>query len=309
MEELISVIIPVYNVEKYLDRCMQSVLMQTYQNLEIILVDDGSTDTSGKLCDEYAKNDKRVRVIHKENGGASSARNQALDIATGKYIGFVDADDWIAEDMYQYLHELLQRENADVAACNFTRNPREIEKGVKDEKLTNYNTERIWEFFYRVNGEISYYSIWNRLYKRSVLEQIRFIEGKTTEDVLFIYEVYKNIKKMAVSNQKKYLYFKNEIGVTRSKLCKKDYALLEIWDQIVDREKNTQYSKWADLNRKRATFTLYVKGILYGREQDIDKEVIKKWKRELKENYSILMQGRFLETKRKILLFLISKLV
>lgn len=308
MEDLISVIIPVYNVEKYLDRCMQSVLMQTYQNLEIILVDDGSTDISGGICDEYAKKDNRVRVIHKENGGASSARNRALDIATGQYIGFVDADDWITKDMYKYLYELIKRENADVAACDFTRKKKELNNDLKKEKITNFEADDIWKLFYRINGGVNYYSTCNRLYKREVVEQVRFIEGKTTEDVLFIYDVYKSISKMTVSNQKKYLYFKNSSGVTRSKLCKKDYALFEIWDEIVIREKNSCYFKWAVLNRKRATFTLYVKGIIYGCENEIDKKVMKEWKRELKENYGELAVGEFLGITRKILLFIICRM-
>lgn len=308
MEELISVIIPVYNVEKYLDRCLKSVVNQTYKNLEIILVDDGSTDLSGQICDDYAAKDKRIKVLHNENGGASVARNAALDIATGDYIGFVDSDDQIKEDMYEYLYNLLQREQADIAMCDYTRKPKELIRDVREEKIRKFNSEEMQLFFYRVNGEGNYYSAWNRLYKKSILEDVRFIEGKITEDVLFTYEVYKKANKMVFSNQKKYLYVKNDKSVTRSKLCKKDYALLEIWNEITEREKESCYFKWASLNRKRATFTLYVKGILYGREKDIDKEVMKEWKREMKENYDQLMKGKFLEWKRKVLLFLICKL-
>ena len=107
MEDLISVIIPVYNVELYLRRCIDSVIKQTYKNLEIILVDDGSTDKSGEICDEYASLDNRISVIHKENGGLSSARNAGLKNAHGEYFGFVDSDDAIVEDMYEYLYDIL----------------------------------------------------------------------------------------------------------------------------------------------------------------------------------------------------------
>lgn len=302
MEELISVIIPVYNVEKYLDRCMQSVLKQTYRNLEIILVDDGSTDASGKICDEYREKDDRIKVIHKENGGASSARNVGLKIATGNFIGFVDSDDLIVGDMYEYLSDLLHQTNADLVSCCCTTKIKELDYKNKNEVLREYIGREIMELFYRIKGGGSFISPCRKLYKREILENLYFLEGKINEDVLFAYEVCKRAKKIVESNQNKYYYFKNDAGVTRSKLCKKDYALLEIWDEIVSREKNEEYSKWAELNRKRATFTLYVKGIIYGREKDIDKSIMKEWKRELKGNYGELMEGKFLDWKRKVLL-------
>ena len=119
MKELISIIVPVYNVEQYLDDCLISIINQTYKNIEIILIDDGSTDKSGKICDEYAKKDSRIIVIHKENGGVSSARNAGLRIAKGAYIGFVDPDDWIAEDMYEVLYSNAKKYDADVSVCKY----------------------------------------------------------------------------------------------------------------------------------------------------------------------------------------------
>ena len=116
---MISIIIPVYKTEPYLRKCVDSVLAQTYTNLEVILVDDGSPDDCGKICDEYAAKDSRVKVIHKENGGLSSARNCGLDVATGKYIGFVDSDDWIDPDMYETLLGLLLRYDADIAEGSY----------------------------------------------------------------------------------------------------------------------------------------------------------------------------------------------
>ena len=113
----ISVIVPVYNVEKYLRKCIESILNQTFREFELILVDDGSTDSSGKICDEYALKDSRIKVIHKENGGASSARNAGLDVAKGEYIGFVDSDDWIEMDMYGELYRLIKENNTDISVC------------------------------------------------------------------------------------------------------------------------------------------------------------------------------------------------
>ena len=118
MGELISVIIPIYNVEAYLDECIASVIAQTYSNLEIILVDDGSPDNCPQMCDEWAAKDSRIRVIHKENGGLSDARNAGIDIATGEYIAFVDSDDWIVPEMYEKMLAALKTENAATCAWN-----------------------------------------------------------------------------------------------------------------------------------------------------------------------------------------------
>ena len=115
---LISIIVPVYNVESYLKKCLESIINQTYKNIEIILIDDGSTDSSGKICDDYANKDKRIKVIHKQNGGVSDARNTALDICRGDYIGFIDSDDYIELDMYETLLKFLLNNNLDVAMCS-----------------------------------------------------------------------------------------------------------------------------------------------------------------------------------------------
>ena len=117
-EELISVIVPVYNVEKYLEKCIDSIINQTYQNLEIILVDDGSTDGSGKICDEYSRKDNRIKVIHKENGGLSDARNIGIKNANGGLIGFIDSDDYITENMFEVLQKDLRKYNADISSCD-----------------------------------------------------------------------------------------------------------------------------------------------------------------------------------------------
>lgn len=116
---VISVIVPVYKVEKFLDRCINSIIQQTFTNLEIILVDDGSPDRSGEICDEWKMKDKRIRVIHKENGGLSDARNKGLDVATGDYVAFIDSDDWIDPDMFQLLYDATQKYQADIAECSW----------------------------------------------------------------------------------------------------------------------------------------------------------------------------------------------
>lgn len=200
---LISVIIPVYNVEKYLTRCLDSVLAQTYTNLEILLIDDGSTDASGKICDKYARQDKRVRVFHKPNGGVSSARNMGLDNASGDYIGFVDSDDYIDPTMYVHLSSLINIYQTDIAVCNIyycsskkefkASHPGKIYKGME-------------AFALCVHQKSVFVSIWNKLYKRECIGNIRFSQEKRSEDYKFLYDIFKKGSSLVYSNDVKYFY-------------------------------------------------------------------------------------------------------
>lgn len=180
---LISVIVPVYKVERYLDQCIDSIVNQTYGNLEIILVDDESPDNSPKMCEEWAKRDSRIKVIHKKNGGAASARNVGLDIAAGEYIGFVDSDDYISKDMYSCMLQAMIKTNAKIACCK--------SRTVRDSKSPSFLTtssindikffdvqETIEEVFSFKMGT----AFWRRLFHATVLEDIRFPEGEINEE-------------------------------------------------------------------------------------------------------------------------------
>jgi len=180
-DPLISVIVPVYKVEPYLERCVSSIRKQTYQNLEIILVDDGSPDRCGQMCDALAAQDTRIRVIHKENGGLSSARNAGLDIMTGEYVGFVDSDDWIDENMYRSLLDLLVSSQAGMAACGMvidycsghsysTHNAHSIVLSVTDALKELTMRTRITN------------SVCDKLFHRTVFESIRMTPGVINED-------------------------------------------------------------------------------------------------------------------------------
>lgn len=188
----ISIIVPVYNVEKYLNRCVESILNQTMQDLELILVDDGSTDGSGAKCDAYKK-DGRVRVLHKENGGLSSARNAGIDIAKGAFLGFVDSDDYIEPDMYETMYQAIQEEKADICICDLDRFD---EKGnysydVSREKVKQevvFAREALEMRLFQAHG--GYWSVaWNKLYRRELFEEIRYPEGKLHEDEFVIHEL------------------------------------------------------------------------------------------------------------------------
>lgn len=167
-EKLVSIIVAVYNIEEYLQRCVDSILAQTYRNLEIILVDDGATDSSGRICDEYAQKDERIQVIHKKNGGLSDARNAGMDVAKGDYIGFVDGDDWIEPDMYRAMVTACEREQAQIAACRY----KQITKsGIVDASAGNSvslsKTEALEIYVCGDERYLIYNSVWSKLFQQT----------------------------------------------------------------------------------------------------------------------------------------------
>ena len=167
-DNLISIIVPIYNVEKYLNQCIQSIVKQTYKNLEIILIDDGSTDKSPELCDEWATNDKRIKVIHQKNQGAAMAKNQGLESATGELIAFVDSDDCIKIDMYERLYKLLKEKQCDIVECGYQC----FENNITDEKITKNrleicNNEKAIE--YLIDNSLMKQVVWNKLYRKEYM--------------------------------------------------------------------------------------------------------------------------------------------
>lgn len=213
MKDKISVIVPIYNPGKYFENALNSLVNQTYENLEIILVDDGSTDDSPKLCDTWAEKDKRIKVIHKSNGGASSARNAGMDVATGDFIAFIDADDYIDLDMYEIMLNQILEHGADAASCGMVRESSDGTKEVwgsyhADEQIID-NT-RLLQLIGEANGILPV-SPCNKLFRKSVIKDVRFDERfKYAEDVLFNYYAAKSIDKIVVQNVPRYHYVSNE---------------------------------------------------------------------------------------------------
>lgn len=205
---LISIIVPVYNVEKYIRRCVDSILEQTYTRLEIILVDDGSTDKSGIICDEYMQKDARIVVIHKSNGGLSSARNAGLDIAGGEYIGFVDSDDYIEPDMFFELYMRCVHENLDLAAARFVENV-----DGKDALMSLSGDFRIFDgkkmLEINILGNEKYIvtnSVWDRLYTKKLIGKSRFPEGRKYEDICFSTYIFLKAKRCGYLDKVLYHY-------------------------------------------------------------------------------------------------------
>lgn len=213
MNELISVIIPIYKVEQYLKRCIDSVLGQTYKNLEIVLVDDGSPDGCGKICDEYAAIDNRVKVIHKKNGGLSDSRNVGIEISQGEYIAFIDSDDWIHKKYFEELYNLLKKSNSDISVCNFIRVSNENIRvdNSKQEVYEYSNIEALEQFV----GEFYVQMViaCGKLYKKDLFKEIRFPVGKLHEDEFTTYKVIFNAKKVILTTAQLYYYWQRQDSI------------------------------------------------------------------------------------------------
>ncbi|MCM1103031.1 MAG: glycosyltransferase [Clostridium sp.] len=216
---LISVIIPVYNVEKYIERCLDSVVSQTYTNLEIILVDDGSTDSSGDICDHYKQKDRRIHVIHKRNGGLSSARNVGLRAAAGDYIAFVDSDDFVHPTMYERMLERLVETDSDMVVseiCKIDKGELEDFRFPSNEHLQGgYTCLEGRDVFIRLSDEDDIATVvqWNKLYKNSVMRGIEYPDGRVHEDVYVIHKELYNCSKVTYMDTALYYYVQRKNSI------------------------------------------------------------------------------------------------
>ena len=210
---LITVAVTVYNIKDYLKRSIESVCNQTYHNLEILLVDDGSTDESGKICDDYAKKDKRIRVIHKENGGPSEARNYAIEQAKGEYIAFVDGDDWIDLDMYENMYLALKKGEADLAVCSYKQVSANHIEDPTTEEILYFEQDEALESFIREEENVRIQNAaWNKLFKQELLKEQRFPVGKLYEEIVFTTKLLHMAKRVVYLNQGYYNYVVDRVG-------------------------------------------------------------------------------------------------
>lgn len=226
-EPLISIIVPVYGVEKYLTQCVQSLINQTYKNLEIILVDDGSPDNSGALCDELAKTDTRIKVIHRPNGGLSAARNDGLAIASGEMLGFVDSDDYIDNDMYHYLYSLLSKYDADISVCAFRKFSEESGVLQKEnaEEITSYSNKQAMKLL--LEDELIGSHPCNKLFKRSIFGDLKFPEGRVYEDIALMHRVFAQANTVACSTKMEYNYLIRGNSTSYTQTAKWGYSLFK----------------------------------------------------------------------------------
>lgn len=306
MTPKISVIIPVYGVEKYLDRCVHSVVNQSYKNLEIILVDDGSPDNCPKMCDEWALRDARIRTVHRENGGQSCARNTGLSVATGDYITFIDSDDWIIEDTYEYCVSLLDKyKNVDVIQFDIIHTYPNMQPSLeKKEKIDFVEGKAILNFYLKTSTQDGSYSVCRCLFKASFAKKYRFREGKIHEDIDYKYKVLRDSQKMLVTNQIKYCYWQEGNSTSTGSLKKRDFQLYESAEELYKLTKDETYGKiayYGRVKKARTSFSLLCKMVIWGigdeslNEQEISKKLIK----ELRSNIFILLSAP-LGVKRKL---------
>ncbi len=242
--EKLSVIVPIYKVEEYLDECIKSIVKQTYKNLEIILVDDGSPDHCPELCDIWAEKDSRIKVIHKENGGVSSARNAGLDAAIGDFIAFVDSDDYLDSDMYEIMLTQIREHNADMAQCGIVRENADGSVEVWDSFDAPIVVMENMKLLCSV-GEaagILPVSPCNKIFKAEVIDVIRYDESlKYAEDTLFNFSAARNINKAVIQNVPRYHYVNNSDSASHQKFSSSRFDEHKVMDIIFDMAANDNH--------------------------------------------------------------------
>lgn len=271
---LISVIVPVYNVERYLKRCVGSVLRQTYTNLEIYLVDDGSTDGCPELCDSFAKKDARIKVIHKENRGLSDARNVAIDICKGDFIFCLDSDDFIADDTIELLYGSLARNDADIATCGFVNYYKEKPDiaGGNNTELVLGTEAALENMLYQKDVTTS---AWGKLYKRELFDGVRYPKGKICEDLDTTYKLFSRSKMVVIHTAVKLFYQQRTDSIINSQFSPKRMDALQFAKDLV---------RYIDVNHPRvgaaARNRLFMEAVFIGVQIPLNtKEFIHEWQR------------------------------
>ncbi len=308
-QPLISVIVPIYKVEKYLNKCVKSIINQTYKNLEIILVDDGSPDNCGIICDKLAEQDDRIRVVHKKNGGLSSARNAGIEIANGEYIGFVDSDDYIEEFMYELLLKSIKENNTMLSVCAIYytfENGERITK-IKDEK------DRVFDFKNAIL-EMNTYRLfdmgaWSKLYHRDLFESIRFPEGKLSEDFYIMYKIFDKAQRVGYVATPCYNYLQRQNSISRNTKINHDFedaakCQMEYLDKKYPDMRIIGHTAYA--SSALTVYDFYLKN-----KVKCPKDRVKHFKKIVKQNIEYVNQAEFLSKSKKIQfkLFLANKAI
>lgn len=305
---LISVIVPVYNVEKYLRRCIDSILAQTYPNIEIILVNDGSIDNSWEICKEYEEAYPIVHAFNKINGGQSSARNVGLNYARGEYVGFIDSDDWIASDMYMSLFDLIVSNDADGAQINIML--ADNETVIRHDKPTiikifENRNDILYDYLMAGTTGAGSYSVCRCLFTLKSAIKYKFREGKVNEDIDYKYKLLCECNRFATSDKICYYYFQSGNSTTSGLLRRRDFDLYESADELeklTNLEQNEKIRFLGKVKKARTPFSLLCRIAYYGISDDFNdkKGIIKKLLTEHRQNISILLKAP-LPISRKLL--------
>lgn len=295
---LISIIVPIYNVEKYLEKCVKSITAQTYRNTEIVLVDDGSPDNCGKLADDLAKTDQRIRVIHKVNGGLSSARNAGIDVAQGDYIGFVDSDDTIEPFMYEKLFSLLQKENTKLSVCavNYVY---EDGKVLRKKSIGRNVTFDFCRAIIEMNLH-RYFDMgaWSKLYHRSLFEDIRFPVGKLSEDYYIMYKIFDKAQRISYLDVPCYNYLQRKNSITHSEKINHDHENAAYEQMCYLDEKYPDMKVIGHTAYASAALTVY--DFYLKNKVRCPKEKMKHFREAVKENKEYIKKANYLTKSKKI---------
>lgn len=298
---MISVIVPVYNTEKYLKRCIDSVLSQSFTDYEIILIDDGSTDSSGQICDEYVEENIRISCIHNANGGLSRARNKGLEVARGEYIAFLDSDDYMHKHMLKILHDSIEKSKADIAMCGFKRVP----ENAPEEKLNlsaySFKILKDRELIQELFGEKSTMMVvaWNKLYRREIFDEIKYPEKRLHEDEFVIHKILHRCSSMIVTEAPLYNYVVRAGAITSELTYKRVKDLQDaLWDRL------QFYKGLKDVTALKKTTELWLYCLFDNYEKsgklDADdcKEIRKYLKGLLKEKLPVLEKVRLVSKEK-----------
>ena len=305
MQPLISVIIPVYNVEEYIDRCVNTVMKHTYKNLEIILVDDGSTYSSAQKCDLFKEKDDRIKVIHKTNGGLSDARNKGMDICSGEYVTFIDSDDWINDKYIELLYNSIVKYKSDISISDMIDSDGKYYYkdynlyGIKEKTYTPEQALYVIltqkEFNTSADG---------KLFKYDLINKYRFKYGILYEDFDLIYKIIDNASKISFVDDAKYYYYQRKGSIAHSKMDKKHYIIINISNDIM-KFIEKKYPDLAEAALSRYVFSnlLLLSGIICDKEQLLMQQKIKS---NLKSNFVRICKCKEISRNNKIKSVLIS---
>lgn len=306
MEKLVSVIVPVFNVENFIDVCVESLIKQSYSNIEIILVDDGSTDSSARLCDKWATVDTRIKVIHQANGGLSAARNTGLNHAAGEYICFVDSDDFVQEDYVKCMVDAIEDTGAEVAFCDVvTSRWPALVSSITSNRILDAAECRRW-LDNLISREYALMVVsWNKLYKKELFENNRFEEGRLHEDEFMINKLIFSIEKMVYVPLEEYVYRMNSSGIT-GKENEYNIAHLDAIDAYADRIDVSLENNDIGFAKNTLRNTLYKLADYYFKMEEHHHNTIKSKMRNVLDKYSEIVTTR---QKFKYELFMLSPAV
>ena len=288
----VSIIVPVYNVESYLHNCINSICNQTFNNFEVLLIDDGSTDKSGKICDQYAHKDKRFRVIHTDNNGLSSARNKGILLSRGDFITFIDSDDYVSNDLLEHMITIQNITNADIVSITHITTHTTRKKTINSKfNIIKYSKQEALLFY--LHSLVAYKndeaSAWGKLYKKNIFNEIEFPIGKRYEDMVTVYQTILKSSIYVKSSKICYFYYMKPSSIIRSTFVKNDLDLLTEAERLYNLSKETNDKEiihLAKIKKNRCYFTLLGKIAIFGVDTNIsEKQIVNNLLTILRKNY------------------------